>query len=198
MKDITEIINFNTNISILICLTFNVILFIQSCLIAQRAYSNTKIIKKYTNPDRIQRFKDRIDSFTHKLDELVDNLNNTQDKIEEEFEKTKVKFDDFNYKIKEIFEKIDEIDEIESNSPIDDLVKLVFRLCDRIKIIEKNNDEYVPHLDIVDEYTEKIIDTEKEDIKRENNSLKNDIKILKERLEVFTSSPKTTRSGKTY
>jgi len=186
-----DIIDFNTNISILICLTFNVILFIQSCLIAQRAYSNTKIIKKYTNPDRIQRFKDRIDTFSHKLDELVDTLNNTQDITEEEIEKTKVKFDDFNYKIKEIFEKIDGMN-------YNQLSKLVLRLSDRIKIIEQNYDEYVPDLDIVDEYTEKIIDTEKEDMIRENTSLKKQVKKLNERLEVFASSPKTLRNGKTY
>ena len=129
MKDIMEIIDFNANISILICLTFNVILFIQSCLIAQRAYSNTKIIKKYTNPDRIQRFKDRIDTFSNKLDELVDTLNNTQDITEEEIEKTKVKFDDFNYKIKEIFEKIDKNH--------NNLCKQILRLSDRISPIEK-------------------------------------------------------------
>tara|TARA_B000000557_G_C20707815_1_gene414529 strand:+ start:230 stop:796 length:567 start_codon:yes stop_codon:yes gene_type:complete len=186
-----DIIDFNANISILICLTFNVILFIQSCLIAQRAYSNTKIIKKYTNPDRIQRFKDRIDTFSHKLDELVDTLNNTQDITEEEIEKTKVKFDDFNYKIKEIFEKIDGMN-------YNQLSKLVLRLSDRIKIIEQNYDEYVPDLDIVDEYTEKIIDTEKEDMIRENTSLKKQVKKLNERLEVFASSPKTLRNGKTY
>ena len=186
-----DIIDFNANISILICLTFNVILFIQSCLIAQRAYSNTKIIKKYTNQDRIQRFKDRIDSFSQKLDELVDTLNNTQDITEDEIEKTKVKFDDFNYKIKEIFEKIDGMN-------YNQLSKLVLRLSDRIKIIEQNYDEYVPDLDIVDEYTEKIIDTEKEDMIRENTSLKKQVKKLNERLEVFASSPKTLRNGKTY
>ena len=187
-----DIIDFNVNISILICFTFNLILLIQSCLIAQRAYSNTKVIKKYTNQDKIQRFKDKINSFSHKLDEVVDSLNNTQDIIEDEIEKTKVKFDDFNYKIKEIFEKIDDMN-------YNQLSKLVLRLSDKIKIIEQNcDDEYIPDLDLVDEYTEKIIDTEKEDMKRENNSLKKEVKILKDRLEVFTSSPKTTRSGATY
>ena len=166
--------------------------FIQSSLIAQRVYSNTKVIKKYTNPDKIQRFKDRIDSLTHKIVELVDGLNNMQDITEEEIEKTKVKFDDFNYKMKEIFEKIDGMN-------YNQLSKLVLRLSDRIKIVEQNFDnEYLPDLDIVDEYTEKIIDTEKEDMKRENTSLKKLVKKLNERLEVFTSSPKTLRNGKTY
>ena len=165
--------------------------FIQSSLIAQRVYSNTKVIKKYTNADKIQRFKDRIDTIAHKLDELVDGLNNMQDITEEEIEKTKVKFDDFNYKMKEIFEKIDGMN-------YNQLSKLVLRLSDRIKIIEQNYDEYVPDLDHVDEYTEKIIDTEKEDMKRENTSLKKQVKKLNERLEVFTSSPKTLRNGKTY
>lgn len=183
-----EITNLSNEFLIMIGSILFLMTFIQSSLIAQRVYSNTKIIKKYTNPDKINKFKERIDSIAHKLDELVDTLNNTQDITEEEIEKTKVKFDDFNYKIKEIFEKIDEIN-----------YNKFSKLSDRIKILEKNFDnEYLPDLEHVDEYTEKIIDTEKEDMRKENTSLKKQVKKLNERLEVFASSPKTLRNGKTY